>query len=86
MCCVALRGTKLTTAANVEYYIKATETKRFLKKETTVTPCADIPLTTAPADAGQTAASIGLTADVLWADLPTVTVANTIKYIHGVAQ
>ena len=80
-------GTKLTTTAGgVEYYVKAMETKRYLKKESTVTPCADIPLTGAPADAGQTAASIGLTADVLWADLPTVTVANTIKYIHGVAQ
>jgi hypothetical protein len=75
----------LLTSSSVTYYVKATETRRFLKKESDATPCADLSLAGTPADQGYTASSI-TDVDVLWSALPTVTAANTIKYIHGVEQ
>jgi hypothetical protein len=79
-------GTALVRTSNsATYYVKAIDEKTILKKEASVTPCADLSLATAPADAGYSAASV-TDVDLLWSGLPTVTAANTIKYIHGVAQ
>jgi len=80
-------GTALTkTGTSDVFYIKSIDERTYLKKEASATPCtADLVLSTAPADLGYTAASIG-DVDLLFSDEPTLTVANTIKYIHGVAQ
>ena len=80
-------GTALTkTGTSDVFYIKSIDERTYLKKEASATPCtADLVLSTAPADLGYTAASIG-DVDLLFSDEPTLTVANTIKYILGVAQ
>ena len=79
-------GTALVRTSNsATYYVKSIDEKTILKKEASATPCADLSLATAPADAGYTQASV-TDVDMLWSGLPTVTAANTIKYIHGVAQ
>jgi len=79
-------GTPLVrTSNNATYYVKSIDERTMLKKEASVTPCADLSLATAPADAGYSAASV-TDVDLLWSALPAVTAANTIKYIQGVAQ
>ena len=79
-------GTAITdSGTSAVFYVKSIDERIFLEKESDATPCADIPLANAPADAGYTAASI-VDVPLLWSALPTVTEANKIKYIHGVAQ
>jgi hypothetical protein len=79
-------GTPLVRTSNsATYYIKSIDEQTFLKKEADTTNCADLSLATAPADAGYSASSIDNT-DLLWSAMPTLTAANTIKYIQGVAQ
>ena len=67
------------------YRVKAMDSKIELSA-VNVSNCTDIPLANAPADAGYTAADIPAVVGVTWAALPTVTAANTVKYIQGVAQ
>ena len=66
------------------YRVKAMDAQSELAS-VNVSNCTDIPVTNAPAIVSYTAADIPTVA-LTWSDLPTVTTANTIKYIHGVEQ
>ena len=70
----------------ITYYLKAIDTRRYLKKESNVTPCADISLDSVLPRSPPFTLSDIVDVDLLWDDLPSVTEANTLKYIHGVAQ
>ena len=66
------------------YRVKAMDAQSELAS-VNVSNCTDIPVTNAPAIVSYTAADIPTVA-LTWSDLPTVSAANTIKYIHGVEQ
>lgn len=79
-------GTKLIeTGTAVEFYVKSMDEVAYLVEENDVTDCADLPLANAPASAGYTKADID-DVSLLWSALPVLTEANTVKYVHGVAQ
>ena len=68
------------------YRVKAMDSMTQLTAVAAGTYCTDIPLANAPAAAGYDKDDIPAVVGVTWAALPTVTAANTIKYIHGVLQ
>jgi hypothetical protein len=78
-------GTALT-AGGVTYHVKSIDERTFLKQESDLTPCAALNLASTPADAGYTKELSIEGVDITWAQIPTLTDANVIKYIQGVAQ
>ena len=78
-------GTSFVDSTDAKVYrVKAMDAKSELASVNT-SNCADIPVASAPAAQGFTKADIPTVA-LTWADKPTVTEANTVKYIHGVLQ
>jgi hypothetical protein len=73
------------TSTDDIYRIKTMDSEIITVADSDTTSCADLPLGNAPGDEGYTASSIP-DVSILWSELPTVSAANTIKYIHGVAQ
>jgi hypothetical protein len=66
------------------YRVKAMDAQSELDS-VNVSNCSDIPVTNAPIVVSYSASDIPDVA-ITWDQLPTVTSANTIKYIHGVEQ
>jgi len=73
------------TSTGDTYRVKAMDSATITVANGDTMACADIPLANAPVAVSYTASSIPVVS-ILWSELPTVSAANTIKYIHGVAQ
>jgi hypothetical protein len=83
-------GQILTDSADntTQYYVKASRIQKNLSTAAGANDCASLDLSNAPAVSpwGGFAKENIPSVDLLWSEIPTVSAANTLKYIHGVAQ